>query len=189
MKQLKAISPNEYKTDLNIQYGIHPTPFGNCLLATTPHGICTLHFLDPTQTPTAETILHQHFPKATFQTAPEVTEPLRDRIFQPPTQSQNPLQLHVKGTEFQQQVWQALLNIPFGTTTTYQELAIALNRPTAARAVGNAVGKNPVGYLIPCHRVVRRSGELGGYRWGVERKAAMLAWEAKIRSGDAIGAI
>lgn len=86
--------------------------------------------------------------------------------------------LHVKGTNFQIQVWRALLHIPFGNLTTYQKLAQAIGRPTAARAIGNAVGANPVSYLIPCHRVIRGSGALGGYRWGLERKTAILGWEA-----------
>ena len=99
-----------------------------------------------------------------------------EQIFDP-TDSQN-LILHLRGTNFQIQVWRALLRIPFGSLTTYQHLAQALGKPTAARAVGNAVGNNPVGYLIPCHRVIRGSGELGGYRWGLDRKAALIGWEA-----------
>ncbi|MBE9045256.1 methylated-DNA--[protein]-cysteine S-methyltransferase [Pleurocapsales cyanobacterium LEGE 10410] len=107
------------------------------------------------------------------------TQALCDRIFAPATlKHQKPLTLLVKGTNFQIQVWRALLKIPFGEITAYQAVAEMINRPTATRAVGNAVGKNPIAYLIPCHRVIRGSGELGGYRWGMERKTALLGWEA-----------
>ncbi|MEL7052774.1 MAG: MGMT family protein, partial [Cyanobacteria bacterium J06588_5] len=106
------------------------------------------------------------------------TQEICDRIFNPNKNNNCPLALHVKGTNFQIQVWRALLSIPFGQLTTYQGLATAMGRPTAARAVGNALGKNPVGYLIPCHRVIRQSGEFGGFRWGMERKTTLLGWEA-----------
>ncbi|NJR39967.1 MAG: methylated-DNA--[protein]-cysteine S-methyltransferase [Leptolyngbyaceae cyanobacterium CSU_1_4] len=171
---LEAMSPGEFKTGgagLTIHYGIHPTPFGTALLATTLRGICHLQFDGDEQA------LRSAWAKAELVFEPQATQPLCDLIFNPESAGKR-LTVWVKGTNFQVQVWRALLTIPFGEMTTYQRLAEQMGRPTAARAVGNAVGKNSVGYLIPCHRVIRESGELGGYRWGVERKTAMLGWEA-----------
>jgi AraC family transcriptional regulator, regulatory protein of adaptative response / methylated-DNA-[protein]-cysteine methyltransferase len=183
---LKAISPGEYKnsgTGLQIRYGIHDTPFGKCLIATTSRGICNLHFLDgisehnPEQNP--EEILRLEWMQAEIIPDQQATQEISKSIFnQNILSSEKPLALLVKGTNFQIQVWRALLQVPFGTMTTYQNLAESIGRPTAARAVGNAVGKNPIAYLIPCHRVIRESGELGGYHWGIERKTAILGWEA-----------
>lgn len=173
---LEAMSPGEYKqggAGLTIRYGTHPTPFGPCLVAMTARGVCHLQFLDEE----AETAtLQAAWPRAELVEDREATAPAVEQIFDP-ANSQN-LILHLRGTNFQIQVWRALLRIPFGSLTTYQHLAQALGKPTAARAVGNAVGNNPVGYLIPCHRVIRGSGELGGYRWGLDRKAALIGWEA-----------
>ncbi|MGB3300495.1 MAG: methylated-DNA--[protein]-cysteine S-methyltransferase, partial [Phormidesmis sp.] len=186
---LEALSPGEYKTGgagLEICYGVHDTPFGEALIATTNRGICNLYFLaiaqnHPAQTPNeqAEQILLKQWPaaKITFDNA--MTRPLCDRIFAPLTHpAQKPLTLLVKGTNFQIQVWRALLRVPFGEMATYQTIAEIIGKPTAARAVGTAIGSNPIGYLIPCHRVIRASGALGGYLWGLERKVAMLGWEA-----------
>jgi len=171
---LEAMSPGEFKTGgagLQISYGIHSTPFGKALIATKLRGICHLQFDGDEQALRAE------WANAEIVLDPQATQPLCDLIFSPGA-SQEPLTVWVKGTNFQVQVWRSLLTIPFGEMTTYQRLAEQMGRPTAARAVGNAVGKNPIGYLIPCHRVIRESGELGGYRWGVERKTAILGWEA-----------
>lgn len=184
---LEAMSPGEFKSGgagLEIRYGIHATTFGLCLLAKTARGICNLHFLETPDRAGAEHRLRAEWPGATLVadqpgTAGEC-DALRDRfanrIFTP--DPDRPLVLAVKGTNFQIQVWRALLQIPLGGMTTYQGLAEAIGRPGAARAVGNAVGCNPVGYLIPCHRVIRASGEWGGYRWGVARKTLLLGWEA-----------
>lgn len=180
---LEAMSPGEFKAGgagLQICYGLHDSPFGRSLIATTTRGICNLHFLEADQT--AEILLRQDWPNAEFHFDPAVTEAIASQIFQP-AGLQPPLTLCVKGTNFQIQVWRALLNLRFGSLTTYQTLAGMLNRPTAARAIGNAVGDNPIAYLIPCHRVIRASGELGGYRWGLDRKRIMLGWEAS-RSND-----
>ena len=176
---LEAISPGEYKAagaGLTIRYGIHDTPFGASLIAITDRGICNLLFLDDTNQQLAEQQLQTEWPKATILYEQSATKAIGDQIFHTPNQS--PLTLHIKGTNFQIQVWQALLKIPFGGLTTYQEVAKTIGKPTAARAIGNAVGRNPVGYLIPCHRVIRGSGELGGYRWGQNRKTVLLGWEA-----------
>ena len=176
---LEAMTPGEYKASgagLQIRYGIHDTPFGRCLIAITDRGICNLHFLDNVDETLAVQHLQAEWPKADIIGNQNETEVVCDRIFQ--SDQQSPLTLHVKGTNFQIQVWRALLQIPFGELTTYQDVAMAMGKPTAARAIGNAVGRNPVGYLIPCHRVIRGSGEIGGYRWGLDRKTALLGWEA-----------
>jgi AraC family transcriptional regulator of adaptative response/methylated-DNA-[protein]-cysteine methyltransferase len=178
---LEAMSPGAFKTGgngLQIWYGIHSTPFGECLIAATPRGICQLHFLDVSEQDAAVQALCLEWPRADVRQEQQMTQEICDRIFAPDAAKTQPLVLWVKGTNFQIQVWRALLKIPFGETTTYQKLAVAIGRPTAGRAVGNAVGRNPVGYLIPCHRVIRESGELGGFRWGLERKTALLSWEA-----------
>lgn len=179
---VEAMSPGEFKTGgvgKQIRYGIHDSPFDKYLLATTSRGICNLHFLDKSDKQTAEQTLRQSWGNAEIIYDPQTTQPLHDLIFNPDTFiDRKPLTLLVKGTNFQIQVWRALLRVPFGGIATYQNIASLIDRPTAARAVGNAVGNNPLAYLIPCHRVIRESGELGGYRWGKERKAAILAWEA-----------
>lgn len=179
---LEAMSPGEFKSGgvgIPIHYGIHPTPFGHALIATTPRGICTLQFLDGAAVPDAVLALRQEWHQAEVIQDPQSTQAICDRIFTPSLcQSEHPLTLFVKGTNFQVQVWRALLQLPFGSLTTYQTIADRIGRPTATRAVGNAVGQNPIAYLIPCHRVIRGTGELGGYRWGLDRKTAMLGWEA-----------
>ncbi|MGB7894599.1 MAG: methylated-DNA--[protein]-cysteine S-methyltransferase [Microcoleus sp.] len=179
---LEAMSPGEFKAGgagLQIRYGIHDTPFGTSLIATTARGICNLYFLDTTDEQTAEQRLRLTWKNAEIIRDEQATQSLRDLIFNSETLSeQKPLTLLVKGTNFQIQVWRALLQLPFGAIATYQTIAQMVARPTAARAVGNAIGKNPIGYLIPCHRVIRESGEVGGYGWGVERKTIMLGWEA-----------
>jgi AraC family transcriptional regulator, regulatory protein of adaptative response / methylated-DNA-[protein]-cysteine methyltransferase len=179
---LEAMSPGEYKVGgvgLEIRYGVHDTPFGKSLIATTPRGICNLHFLDGADESTPEQIIRQSWANAEIIHNQDTTQAVCDRIFSPAILKEpKPLTLLVKGTNFQIQVWRALLKIPFGGITTYQTVAKAIDRPNSSRAVANAVGKNPIGYLIPCHRVIRGSGELGGYRWGIERKTALLGWEA-----------
>jgi AraC family transcriptional regulator, regulatory protein of adaptative response / methylated-DNA-[protein]-cysteine methyltransferase len=179
---LEAMSPGEFKAGgagLQIHYGIHDTPFGKALIATTARGVCNLHFLDAADQLTAEQILRRSWSNAEIIHDAKDTQPLDDLIFDSSiSREQKPLTLLVKGTNFQIQVWRALLKVPLGGMTTYQTVAEMIGCPTAARAVGNAVGNNPIGYLIPCHRVIRESGELGGYRWGLERKTAILGWEA-----------
>lgn len=171
----EAMSPGEFKAlgaGLKIYYGIHDTPFGQALIATTDRGICALHFLDAQP---AIASLQTEWANAELIDDCQVTQPLIDQIFSSRNQ---PLTVLVKGTNFQVQVWRALLRIPAGGLTTYQTIAHLIDRPRAVRAVGSAIGKNAIGYLIPCHRVIRESGALGGYRWGLDRKAAILAWEA-----------
>lgn len=175
------MSPGEFKAGgmgLQIQYGIHATPFGTSLIATTSRRICNLRFLDIVNEQTAEQALRLEWRNAEIIRKQQATQEIINHIFEiSQFSSRKPLTLFVKGTNFQIQVWRALLKVPFGNITTYQNVAEMIGRPTAARAVGNAVGNNPVGYLIPCHRVIRESG-LGGYHWGIERKAVILGWEA-----------
>lgn len=182
---LEAMSPQEFKTGgagLQICYGIHETMFGDCLIATTARGICNLYFLDGMDDRAAALMLRKEWSKAEIISDRQITQPICDRLFSYlpnlNTAKRLPLNLYVKGTNFQIQVWRALLQIPFGGVTTYQGLGRSLGRLNAARAIGNAVGSNPISFIIPCHRVIRESGELGGYRWGLERKMAILGWEA-----------
>lgn len=178
---IEAMSPGEYKsggTGLQIRYGLHSTPFGQAAIATTKRGLCALQFWDDPEQTVADW-LAAAWPQAALIEDIETTQVLCDRIFNPiATQPTQPLTLLVKGTNFQLQVWRALLQIPPAGLTTYQTIASLIDRPKAVRAVGSAIGKNPIGYLIPCHRVIRSSGEMGGYRWGLARKQAILGWEA-----------
>lgn len=181
--QLEAMTPGEVRAGgagLAISYGVHDTPFGRVLIARTPRGICRLEFLPPMpvsqESAAAEALLQQCWPNARLSEAPQATLPIADQLCQG-GEASSPLLLHVSGTNFQIQVWRALLRIPAGGVTTYARLAAASGRPTAARAVGQAVGANPVALLIPCHRVIRQSGVLGGYRWGVSRKQVLLGCE------------
>ena len=176
---VEAMSPGEYKAagaGLEIRYGLYDSFLGTCLIAVTDRGVCNLLFLETDSNPTAKWQLQTEWPNATVVYDQQATEAVYKTIFETPGQS--PLALHIKGTNFQIQVWKALLKIPFGGLTSYQGLANMIGKPTAARAIGNAAGRNPVGYLIPCHRVIRGSGELGGYRWGLRRKTALMGWEA-----------
>jgi AraC family transcriptional regulator of adaptative response/methylated-DNA-[protein]-cysteine methyltransferase len=168
---------------LVIRYGVHASPFGPCIIATTPQGVCELAFAEPDDVPETLATLRARWPEAEWTEDPEATAPVRDALFAPldappDAPSRAPFMLLLKGTNFQVRVWEALLRIPPGQTTTYGAIARALGEPGASRAVGNAVGQNPVAALIPCHRVIRQTGALGGYRWGVARKRALLAWEA-----------
>ena len=185
---LDALSPGEYKAGgagLTITYGLHASPFGDCVIATTPRGVCGLKFVDDRKGPAAG--LREDWPEAKLVRDDDATSAIVRRIFDPlATGHGAPLAVAVKGTNFQLQVWRALIALPFGGLATYGGIAHALGRPTAARAVGTAVGANPVAWLIPCHRVIRESGALSGYRWGIDRKSAMLGWEA-VRAGAAPG--
>lgn len=176
---LEAASPGEVKArgaGLTIRWGVHPSPFGDALLALTPRGICRLVFLGAGGTAAARDELAAAWPAATLRRDDAGTAAAAAAAL--PAAGPAPLALWVRGTNFQVAVWRALLRIPEGAVTSYGELAAAVGRPGAARAAGQAVGANPVAYLIPCHRVIRGAGAPGGYRWGPERKRALLAWEA-----------
>jgi AraC family transcriptional regulator of adaptative response/methylated-DNA-[protein]-cysteine methyltransferase len=175
---LEAVTPQEYKTNgagLQITYGFHETPFGECLLAVTERGVCGLQFVMENNRAEAVQWLHQQWSNAQLQENPRVTEPLARQIFY--TREPAPLRVLVKGTHFQVKVWQALLQIPMGEVASYQILAKKMDQPKALQAVGSAVGANPIGYLIPCHRVIKNEGLVGQYHWGSARKQAMLGWE------------
>lgn len=179
---LEAMSPGEYKSggaSLEIAYGTYESPFGWALIAATARGICALHFLDRATERAADDLLMKRWTKARLKLDQARAHALGKRIFEPlSAPADKPLALLVTGTNFQVQVWRALLHLPVGTLTTYGRIAARIERPAAARAVGTAIGANPIAYLIPCHRVIRESGHLGGYRWGEARKAAILGWEA-----------
>ncbi|MCZ6842745.1 MAG: methylated-DNA--[protein]-cysteine S-methyltransferase [SAR324 cluster bacterium] len=175
-----AATPGEFKRlgeGMTIRYGWHSTPFGECLLSLTERGVCGLSFTQPERRAALED-LHGHWPRANLTEDAQATAATARRIFSAEGGGrQSPLALHLFGTNFQVNVWQALLNIPPGALASYQDIARLIGKPEAARAVGGAVGGNPIAYLIPCHRVIRKSGEIGAYRWGTARKKAMLAWE------------
>jgi AraC family transcriptional regulator of adaptative response/methylated-DNA-[protein]-cysteine methyltransferase len=183
-----AVTPGEFKRGgegLDIAYGVHETPFGDCLIAVTGRGVCALWFLAESGFEGALERLRAQWPEARVSEDPSLTAAYAERIFggAPARAGAPPLRLFLRGTNFQLKVWEALLRIPPGGVTTYEEIAEAIGAPGASRAVGAAVGANPVAYLIPCHRVIRKTGAFGGYRWGVARKRAMLGWEAARTAG------
>ena len=179
---LEAMSPGEARsggTGLAITYGVHDSPFGPALIATTARGVCGLHFLEQGTDTEARRRLVSDWPHAALTAEPRATRAIAAHIFDPlASRPAGPLGLLVRGTNFQLQVWRALLRIPFGSMLSYGDVAGSIGQPRASRAVGSAIGSNPVAYLIPCHRVIRQTGTLSRYRWGEARKAAMLAWEA-----------
>jgi len=186
---LEAVTPGEYKTmgaALEMRWGVHPTPFGDALIVVSPRGLARLAFIagEPLQAVLEET--RAAWPLSTFVADPEATAPIARRVFD--AAGEAPLRVLVKGSPFQVQVWRALLEIPAGTAVTYGGLAKALGHPGAARAVGSACGQNRIGFLIPCHRVIRETGALGGYRWGLPMKRAMLAWEKARLGGEGAAA-
>jgi AraC family transcriptional regulator of adaptative response/methylated-DNA-[protein]-cysteine methyltransferase len=182
MVTVEAVTPGEFKrggSDLLLQWGVHPSPFGQCILAVTERGLCAFEFLTGRSRREIRDELGRRWPGAELREAHTETERYLERLFPAPGSSpRGPFTLLVKGTNFQLQVWQALLQIPPGYLTSYGAIARYLGRPGASRAVGQAVGSNPISYLIPCHRVIQSASGLGGYRWGLPRKQAMLAWEA-----------
>jgi AraC family transcriptional regulator of adaptative response/methylated-DNA-[protein]-cysteine methyltransferase len=178
----EAMTPGDYKQygkDLDISYAYLPTPFGECLLATTERGICALQF--PLHRDHVKSVLDlkREWPLAEFTEDRRRLTPVVQRIFAPlRVDDAREIHLLLKGTNFQIQVWRALLAIPTGAMVTYQDVAAYISNPSATRAVGNAVARNPISFIIPCHRVIRKVGEIHNYRWGAVRKKAMLGWEA-----------
>ncbi len=180
---VEAVTPGEYKTggkDLCIQHGVTDSPFGRCSIAQTDRGICHLAFgADAINQNNLQAELEKRWPSAELRKDEQATTDAARRIFYQAAQDgRRDLRLLVKGTNFQLKVWRALLSLEAGETTTYSSIAKQIGQPSAMRAVGNAVGRNAIAFLIPCHRVLRANGSLGGYRWGTKRKLAMLAWEA-----------
>jgi len=178
---VEAVTPGEYKSgglDLQIEYAIHPTPFGQCFIAVTERGICRLEFIDFIEEQMATQRLIKAWPNALIKEDKGKTEIVIQQIFSSHNNPANkPLLLFLQGTNFQLKVWQALLKIPQGCVTSYGYLAKKLGQPNASRAVGTAIGNNPISYLIPCHRVLRGDGAIGGYRWGIDRKLTILGKE------------
>jgi len=177
----EAVTPGEFKRrgeGVTIEYGFHPTPFGECLLAKTERGICALRFMSAPSRQAALRELHDEWPAAEFAKNDNGTGEICRQIFSGAGKDAGaPFHLHLRGTNFQLKVWQALLTIPCGRLANYSDLAAKIGAPKASRAVGSAVGRNPIAYLIPCHRVIRNLGVIGDYRWGRERKQAMIGWE------------
>lgn len=178
---LEAITPGEYKrrgSGLRIAYGVHASPFGPMLLGITDRGVCWLSFLSDQSAEGELASLRRFWEGAEFSADKARTGAIAKRIFSSLENGNAPITLLVKGTNFQVNVWKALLRVPSGFLCSYDQIACAMGNPSAARAVGKALAANPVGYLIPCHRVIRKVGVPGGYRWDEVRKRALIAWEA-----------
>jgi len=178
---LEAVTPGEYKMGgmgLTIEYAVHDTPFGKAFVAITPRGICSFAFLEYAEADGHLAGLHKNWPHAMVHENRQRTLAVIKTMFGEVQKSDRPVSLHVSGTNFQISVWKALLQIPPAKVASYSQVATAIGHPGSARAVGRAVGANPVAFLIPCHRVIQQSGKLGGYHWGETRKQAIHAWEA-----------
>jgi len=178
----EAMSPGEWKAKgggLTIRYGFHPSPFGVALVMVTDRGLAGLAFNDVGAEKASFEDMASRWPNASFVEDVEATIPYALRIFESDQWSgDQPLRVVLIGTDFQVRVWESLLKIPFGKAVTYSDLARDIGQPTASRAVGAAVGRNPISFVVPCHRAVGKSGALTGYHWGLTRKRAMLGWEA-----------
>ncbi len=178
----ERMTPGEWRTGgegVAMRYGYHPSPFGEAILVATGRGLVGIGFVDGGDRAFALADMRRRWPRATFAEDAAGTAPLAGRVFDPARWSpETPLRVVLIGTDFEVRVWEALLRIPLGRATTYSSIATHIGRPTASRAVGAAVGKNPVSFVVPCHRVLGRSGTLTGYHWGLTRKQAMLGWES-----------
>lgn len=186
----EAVTPGEYKRrgeGLVIEFGFTPSPFGPCLIARTTQGICALKFVREQPEQNLADWLGQQWPRAVLRREDTLARALAHEIFAsglPETPA--PLHLFVKGTNFQIKVWEALTRIPLGHTVTYQDIARHIGHPNAVRAVGTAIGRNPIPFLIPCHRVIRKSGIFGNYGEGPARKKAILGWESAITETEPV---
>ncbi len=178
----EAMSPGEWKTGgegLTISYGFHDSPFGHALVMATERGLAGLAFADPGEEKAALADMQRRWPRAHYVEDAARTAPVARRIFDPGHwRADTPLRVVLIGSDFEVRVWQALLKIPVGGATTYSSIAQQLGKPQAARAIGGAVGRNPISFVVPCHRVLGKGGSLTGYHWGITRKQAMLGWEA-----------
>ena len=176
---IEGMTPGEYKNggeQLQINYSFAETPFGNIIVASTSKGICHLAFADDEKIALQQ--LQLQFPNAQFRQVVDTIQQNALFIFTQDWKDLSKIKLHLKGTPFQIKVWEALLKIPMGDVSTYSGIANTINNPNASRAVGTAIGDNPVAFLIPCHRVIRSTGDFGQYHWGSLRKTAMIGWEA-----------
>ncbi len=184
MVKCDGITPGEYKKQgagLTIDYGIHQSPYAHCLIATTTRGICKLAFFDAIEHSEQHIEeLHLEWPNANIRLNPQHTQELARQIFDKTFNHQQPLNLLLKGTDFQLKVWQALLNIAPGSLYSYQQVAQQIGDEGAVRAVASAIAKNKLALLIPCHRVIKSSGEFNQYRWGATRKKIMITREAAL---------
>ena len=178
----EAMSPGEWKTGgdgLTIRYGFHYSPFGTALVMVTDRGLAGLAFGDAGEEQKSMADMTSRWPKANYVEDKEGTGAIAQRIFDPKQwRAERPLRVILIGTDFQVRIWETLLTIPMGRAVTYSDIASKIMKPNASRAVGAAVGRNPISFVVPCHRVVGKSGELTGYHWGITRKRAMLGWEA-----------
>jgi AraC family transcriptional regulator of adaptative response/methylated-DNA-[protein]-cysteine methyltransferase len=178
----EAMSPGEWKkggAGLTIHFGFHASPFGTALVMTTERGLCGLAFADDGEEAAALDDMRRRWPNARYVEDPARTRPVAQRAFEPARwRADQPLRVVLIGTDFEVKVWETLLAIPLGRATTYSDIARKVCSEKAARAVGAAVGKNPISFVVPCHRVLGKKGALTGYHWGLTRKRAMLGWEA-----------
>lgn len=177
--KIEGMTPAEYKNggrNLTIHYSFAESPFGNLIVASTTKGVCHMAFGDDQKMALDDLV--GKFPNATFQQRVDQLQEAALAIFRKDWTGLSTVKLHLKGTDFQLKVWECLLKIPMGRLSTYSEIAKRIGHEKAGRAVGTAIGSNPVAFLIPCHRVIQSSGALGGYRWGLTRKSAMIGWES-----------
>jgi AraC family transcriptional regulator, regulatory protein of adaptative response / methylated-DNA-[protein]-cysteine methyltransferase len=183
----EAMTPGDFKArghGLTMRYGFHPSPFGEAVLIATDRGLAGLGFVDSGDREAALADLQRRWPKAAYVEDGPAIAPLAERIFDPARwQAEQPLRVVLIGTDFEIRVWQTLLRIPRDRATTYSDIARRIGNPAACRAVGAAVGRNPISFVVPCHRVLGRSGALTGYHWGLTRKQAILGWEAGALAG------
>jgi AraC family transcriptional regulator of adaptative response/methylated-DNA-[protein]-cysteine methyltransferase len=184
----EGMSPGTYKArgrGLNIQYGFHDCPFGRALILITSEGLAGLAFADEGKESSALADMTSRWPEATYVENHQATASYAKRIFESERwKPDQPLRIVFIGSDFEIRVWETLLRIPFGKASTYSDIAAHLGKPSAARAVGSAVGKNPISFVVPCHRVLGKSGGLCGYHWGLTRKRAILGWEAGVAAGS-----
>ena len=178
----EGMSPGIYKAHgrgLSISYGFHDCPFGRALILITSEGLAGLAFADHGKEKSALADMTARWPEATYVENQQATAAYAKRIFESERwKPDQPLKIVFIGTDFEIRVWETILRIPFGKASTYSDIASHIGKPKAARAVGTAVGKNPISFVVPCHRVLEKSGGLGGYHWGLTRKRAILGWEA-----------
>ena len=180
----EGMAPGVYKSrgrGLSIRYGFHDCPFGRVLVMMTDLGLCGLAFADEGQEPAALADMMKRWPQADYVEDEAAAAPYVSRIFDPGRwKNDQPLRIIFIGTDFETRVWETLLRIPMGKATTYSDIATHIGKPAASRAVGSAVGRNPISFVVPCHRVLGKSGSLCGYHWGLTRKQAILGWEAGV---------
>jgi AraC family transcriptional regulator of adaptative response/methylated-DNA-[protein]-cysteine methyltransferase len=183
---IEGMTPAEYKNggkELDMNYSFAESPFGNIIVASTPKGICYMAFADDRED--AFSKLQEQFPNASYTQVVDVAQQDALHIFKKDWSELSKIKLHLKGTSFQLKVWETLLKIPMGDLSTYSDISKQIHQPNASRAVGSAIGANPVAFLIPCHRVIKSTGESGGYHWGPTRKSAIIGWEAALVNNQA----